>query len=178
MKTLCLASRTPLSATSGPSFFLLIFKSNQTIPSLPPNVPPGTCPEGAFKPDEPRHTAASGHLTRCPAPGLSLVMAAVLSLLSSSQSVFFSNSCFLLASPQLLAFLSHFHPVSHVPLSPDHAQNALYFPRSLVAPGKLITAAPLTPRTRHGAGSPGLGPRRGWMPGFPALASALAILST
>lgn len=96
---------------------------------------PWACPNGAFKPDESSHTAASEHLTRCPAcpgsqppRGSSPGPALLLSAFSP-----FSISCFVQASPQLLAFLFHCHPVFCLPLSPGVAQNSLHFPRPLVA---------------------------------------------
>ena len=96
---------------------------------------PWACPDGAFKPDESSHTAASEHLTRCPAcpesqpprgssPGSAFLLSAFFP---------FSNSCIVQASPQLLAFLFHCHPVFYLPLSPGVAQNCLHFPSPLAA---------------------------------------------
>lgn len=129
------ASRTSLSANSDPSVSLLTLKSNQTIPPPPSNAHPWTGPDGAFNLDEPSHTAASRHLTRCPALGLSLVTAAILDLPSSSQFVFPLTSLCSGISLTLGLSLPHFRPILHLPLSTGNVQNALHVPRFLVAPG-------------------------------------------
>lgn len=116
---------------------------------------PWACPDGAFKPDESSHTAASEHLMRCPAcpesqpprgssPGSALLLSAFFP---------FSNSCFVQASPQLLAFFLHCHPLFYLPLSPGVAQNSLHFPRPLAA-GEAPHCS--TPRPQD--------PAQGWSP--------------